>query len=403
MRVVLLTEAFLGPHGNFQTQSGKLIGGAEIYLDYLTRCVLEKRFQEVYVVQKGELDVSLSPVTRVLDFQKAGPILRECDLLILNGTWSIPTFEFFPRARKTVLIHHGMIMPPPWWERAALRRVPTEPVSHLQNLITAFKLMYLDAMNRWATVRKLNTYAQRADLTVSVDRFSLRYVRREGRNRWRVVNSFFDRSLFHEGVRALPELQLGRLNILVPRNLSYGRGVFILPDLVKRLRAWGLDQFTFLVAGTGSLYEFLREKIEANHCQEYLRLLGHQDHSRMPGLLASSEIVLVPSLCNEGVPIAVLEAMGMKKPVVTTNVGGINDVGTHAVHKMASRFNPEKIARHLYTLATDEGCRKAMGENAYRYVSAHYDLGRWIEQWGQIITDALAGGGGAPPPQAGLI
>ncbi|RLG94598.1 hypothetical protein DRO37_05140 [Candidatus Bathyarchaeota archaeon] len=54
------------------------------------------------------------------------------------------------------------------------------------------------------------------------------------------------------------------------------------------------------------------------HLGDHIVLLGHRDHfSEMPRIYASSE----------GTSFAVLEGMAMKKPIVTTDVGGIKEIG----------------------------------------------------------------------------
>lgn len=82
----------------------------------------------------------------------------------------------------------------------------------------------------------------------------------------------------------------------------------------------------FLVVGVGELEEELREQAQlAQLTPDRLSFTGLIRD--VPGLLAAVDIVVISSAW-EGLPVILLEAMGMARPIVATRVGGIPGVVT---------------------------------------------------------------------------
>ncbi len=78
-----------------------------------------------------------------------------------------------------------------------------------------------------------------------------------------------------------------------------------------------------LIVGSGSLESYLRETVSAQHLNEYVVFLGSRRD--IPDILKALDIFVLPSLW-EGLPIAILEAMGASLPVIATRVGSIAEI-----------------------------------------------------------------------------
>jgi glycosyltransferase involved in cell wall biosynthesis len=86
-------------------------------------------------------------------------------------------------------------------------------------------------------------------------------------------------------------------------------------DVVKDLK--------FLVIGDGPLRKPLEEKSEELGIKKHVIFLGQRKD--IPELLMAMDIFVLPSI-KEGLPIALLEAMAAKRPVIATRVGAIPKV-----------------------------------------------------------------------------
>ena len=55
-----------------------------------------------------------------------------------------------------------------------------------------------------------------------------------------------------------------------------------------------------------------------------MRLLGHRDD--IPEVLASTDVLVLPSLCEEAFPLTALEGLAAGRPVVAFAVGGLREI-----------------------------------------------------------------------------
>ena len=93
-------------------------------------------------------------------------------------------------------------------------------------------------------------------------------------------------------------------------------------DLIRTaeiLKSRGLE-FIVMIVGDGELRDELDRMIRRHGLEEQVRLLGFRDNTSQ--LLQMSDIFILPSL-DEGLPMALLEAMACRIPVIATPVGDV--------------------------------------------------------------------------------
>jgi glycosyltransferase involved in cell wall biosynthesis len=95
----------------------------------------------------------------------------------------------------------------------------------------------------------------------------------------------------------------------------------------------------------------------------------------------SADFFLLPSQ-QEGMPLAMLEAMAAGLPVVATRIGGVADILEDG--KTGLLFDPGDIhllAEHIVTLAASRKRREEMGSEARKIVEKHYRLSSACERY----------------------
>jgi glycosyltransferase involved in cell wall biosynthesis len=96
------------------------------------------------------------------------------------------------------------------------------------------------------------------------------------------------------------------------------------------------------------------------------------DHSMMPALFSAADVVVQPSL-EEGLGLAVIEAMACARAVVTTRIPGIMEIVTR--DEIASLVEPGSVgplAAAIDALLRDNTRRLIMGANARRHVETYF-------------------------------
>lgn len=100
--------------------------------------------------------------------------------------------------------------------------------------------------------------------------------------------------------------------------------------------------------------------------------------------------IIVLSSISEGQPLALLEGMACKKPIVATNVGncseliyGIDDnYGDSGI--LVPVMNHVKMGNALIKLCRDKKLREEMGNNGFKRVSHYYTLEKFINSYKNI-------------------
>ena len=80
----------------------------------------------------------------------------------------------------------------------------------------------------------------------------------------------------------------------------------------------------FAIAGEGPMRLDLPGRIEQPTLKGHVTLLGHR--TDVPNLLASMDVLVLPSYAHEGIPQIILQAQAMVRPLVATCIGGIPEV-----------------------------------------------------------------------------
>jgi glycosyltransferase involved in cell wall biosynthesis len=144
----------------------------------------------------------------------------------------------------------------------------------------------------------------------------------------------------------------------------------------------------FLMVGRGFDWNNseLTQWIYATECAERFNLLG--ERSDVPTCLAAMDVFCLSSR-TEGFPNALAEAMAMRLPFVTTDVG---DAGMLAAETglVVRKEAPKELASALHNLlAMNADQRRATGEAASRRVRDEFSLERMRRRFEQIYEEII--------------
>jgi glycosyltransferase involved in cell wall biosynthesis len=126
---------------------------------------------------------------------------------------------------------------------------------------------------------------------------------------------------FYEGTSPAP--QAAQRLICVGR-LATEKGQLLLIEAVAQLASKGLT-FELVLAGDGPAREPLEELIRRRGLQSYVRITGWiSSDSVRDEILAARALVLASF--SEGLPVVIMEAMALRRPVLATYVAGIPEL-----------------------------------------------------------------------------
>ncbi len=176
--------------------------------------------------------------------------------------------------------------------------------------------------------------------------------------------------------------------ILFSGKLETRKGYHLLLQAAQAL----IQEFPSLqiwLAGNGETAEATR-LAETLGIKSSVRILGWVDEITMDALLRNATISCLPSY-NEGVPMAILEAMSHSLPVVTTPVGGLPELIKHGENGMfAAVGDVESLRANLLLLLRDPELRARIGQQAGMTVNRECGLDKVSDEIEHLYQAVLS-------------
>ena len=120
------------------------------------------------------------------------------------------------------------------------------------------------------------------------------------------------------------ELREPYFDILFVGRLEQRKGILWLLESFALLHKKGRN-YTLKIVGHGPLMEKISEIISANNLSQYVKVTGFISQQELLKCYLLSRVVVIPSF-YEGLPTVALEAMVAKKPLIISDIPGLNDL-----------------------------------------------------------------------------
>lgn len=164
-----------------------------------------------------------------------------------------------------------------------------------------------------------------------------------------------------------------------PRLVCVGRlcpekGQLLLVEAAARLAARGIP-LELVLAGDGPMRADIEVLIAKHRLQQRTRITGWLSSAQVREEILASRALVLPSFA-EGLPVVLMEAMALRRPVLTTYIAGIPELVTHG--KSGWLFpagSVEQLAEAMREcLSKTTGELQAMGEAAHQKVVAQHSI-----------------------------
>lgn len=148
-----------------------------------------------------------------------------------------------------------------------------------------------------------------------------------------------------------------------------------------------LDNTYFIIVGDGPLMD---------ETKRYAKYLGIEQKVKLPGFQGDVidyfnvfDIFVLPSL-HEGIPISLLEAMCLEKPIVATHVGGVPEIiKDHYNGILVPPDNPTVLAQKCIQLLVDKQLRENLTNNAMKDMKQKYSLDKSIANTVKLYQEEI--------------
>ena len=173
------------------------------------------------------------------------------------------------------------------------------------------------------------------------------------------------------------------LGVLIER-----KGVLDLLQAVKLLAdSNSLQNVCFVVAGSGIEEEKLKLASKTLGIDKYVRFTGWTAGDKKTQLLKESHMLVLPSY-NEGLPIAILEAISYGLPIVSTTVGSINEAVVEDFNGyLISPGDVESLAQRMRVIFEDKEKWVEMSKNSRDTAVSRFSESKYFDNISGVYTD----------------
>ncbi len=317
------------------------VGGVETHLEDLVNILAEKR-HEVFVLTYRPLTTKVS--WKIFEKRKFIQILRIPwfpgffyelvgtpameFLYLLPGLFAVTPFVLL-RQKSDVVHAHGLIagFVGVLWGKILRKRVvvSTHNIYHFPK-----KGLYAKFV-RWIfshadAVLCLSNQSKEEVIALSIPRENVH-----------VFTYWIDQELFHKIPHAKRELSLPqKFTVLFVGRLVEEKGVQVLLESAK---SWNKD-IVLIAVGMGPLEKFVKKVADGIG----IRYIGKVSQTKLPLYYSAAEVLIVPSIHEEGFGRVLLESLSCGTPVIAANRGGIKEAITDKVGYMLT-ITPENIKK----------------------------------------------------------
>ena len=186
----------------------------------------------------------------------------------------------------------------------------------------------------------------------------------------RQVHCGIERRFYSEG-----EAVVGKASRLVcVGRLCEAKGQLLLVQAAASLVAQGID-FELVLAGDGPIRAQLEALISAHGLGARVHITGWVSSADVRAQVLASRALVLPSFA-EGLPVVIMEAMSLRRPVISTYIGGIPELVRHGENGWlipAGSVEDLTAAMRECLSAPAEQIQR-LGAAAYERVTARHDI-----------------------------
>ncbi len=144
--------------------------------------------------------------------------------------------------------------------------------------------------------------------------------------------------------------------------------------------------FHCTLIGSGPLLGSMQNLAKRNQVDDRITFAGALQQSDLKQLLRRSDLFVLPSVQTssgdqDGIPVALMEAMLMKLPVISTTVSGIPEL---ILDRQTGLTVPPRaagaLADAIEEMLTDHNLRSTCAENGHRHVAEQFNIKLSVQQ-----------------------
>jgi glycosyltransferase involved in cell wall biosynthesis len=174
--------------------------------------------------------------------------------------------------------------------------------------------------------------------------------------------------------------------------LSEEKGQLLLVEAAQRLAARAME-FELVLAGDGELRTDIEALVNRYNLQARVRITGWISGAQVRDEIIAARALVLPSFA-EGLPIVIMEAMALRRPVISTFVAGIPELVRPGENGWLVPAGDVEALVQVMQACLDAPAETLarMGEAAHERVLKRHDVDEWAIELVKLFEVAIEGG-----------
>jgi glycosyltransferase involved in cell wall biosynthesis len=143
-----------------------------------------------------------------------------------------------------------------------------------------------------------------------------------------------------------------------------------------------------MIVGDGDYLPEAKNLVQSLRLEPYVIFTGAVDYEKVADYINAGDILLLPTIRQEGLPLVIIEAMACGKPVVASNIGGNSDALEH--EKTGLLIQPgsiEEAVKSLERLLDNAEFFRQIARNALNEVKQRFSKEGMIQGIEQVLKN----------------
>ncbi len=196
-----------------------------------------------------------------------------------------------------------------------------------------------------------------------------------------VVHCGVDAPFFDKAHEPVPDTN----KVVCVGRLCEQKGQLLLIHALRQLKEGGVS-VELVLAGDGEMRGDIESLVSEYDLSDCVKITGWVDAARVRAEILGSRAMVLPSFA-EGLPVVIMEAFALRRPVVSTYVAGIPELVINGENGwLVPAGSVDCLAEALKAcLSTPAEKLNAMGEAAYQRVLARHSIGTEAAKIARLI------------------
>jgi glycosyltransferase involved in cell wall biosynthesis len=176
------------------------------------------------------------------------------------------------------------------------------------------------------------------------------------------------------------------LTLISVGRLTEQKGFKYLIQACKVLKARKSFDFVCHIIGSGKQRQELEELIRKSDLEDTVHLLGAMEQASVLNALNSADLFILPCVILEtgrrdGIPVALMEAMAMEIPVISTEVSGIPELVRDGAGIVVEPGNVDALAMAIEKVIRLQAIeRQELGKRGRAIIEREFNLAREVDK-----------------------